>query len=153
MAVQAICSAGESLNDQKLKTLTESLIREIVEQTEQGTVFVRTGENPTSEELPITAATFIEALGANFVRTRDKNTLSVIRSAVDWFLGKNRIGADVYDFLTGGCHDAVTASGVNRNQGTEATAFCLLAFLSLNQFVSMVIPAEHITPPTISMVD
>jgi hypothetical protein len=43
----------------------------------------------------------------------------------------------VYDFATGGCHDALTAAGVNRNQGTEATLYCLLAFLTLQRLASV----------------
>ncbi|MCK4773739.1 MAG: hypothetical protein KAT30_03095, partial [Candidatus Krumholzibacteria bacterium] len=43
----------------------------------------------------------------------------------------------LYDFGTGGCHDALTAGGLNRNQGAEATMYCLMAFLTLYQLASL----------------
>jgi hypothetical protein len=87
--------------------------------------------------LPITCATFIEALGASYYDNRDPQLLLPIRAAVDWFLGANRLNTAVYNFATGGCHDAVTSAGINSNQGTEATVYCLMAFLSLNQVIGL----------------
>jgi hypothetical protein len=59
--------------------------------------------------------------------------LDPIRNAMDWFLGANRRNESLYDFSTGGCYDAVTASGLNENQGTEATISYLLAMLTLHE--------------------
>jgi hypothetical protein len=100
-------------------------------------VFIRQGENPEGEELPTTCATFIEALCASYYDNRNSDLLIPIRTAVDWFLGANSHHAAVYDFSTGGCHDALTPAGPNRNQGTSATVYCLMAFLSLNQVIGL----------------
>jgi hypothetical protein len=54
----------------------------------------------------------------------------------------------VYDFSTGGCHDALTASGLNRNQGTEATMWFLLSFLTLHRLASVVQPSASASQDT-----
>ena len=86
---------------------------------------------PDDEELPITAMTFIDALGALYKLKREKPLLTPIRSAGDWFLGANRRREALYNFKRGSCFDALTATGLNQNQGAEATASCLISFLTL----------------------
>ena len=131
--VQALVAAGTTLGDERIRQCARSLINELRETTANGTVFARPGKNSEGEELPVVAATFIEALSAAFHDTHDPELLGPIRSAADWFLGANCLGQALYDFKTGGCHDALTPSGPNRNQGTMATAFCILAFSTLHE--------------------
>jgi hypothetical protein len=138
VAAQSMIVAASTLKDDKMRQHARSLIDEMREATSEGRVFLRRGENPDEEELPTSAAAFIEALGAEFHLSRDNELLKPIRAATDWFLGANRVGMPLYDFSTGGCHDALTASGLNRNQGTQATVFCLLAFLTLHRIASIV---------------
>ena len=76
--------------------------------------------------------------------TKDKEYLKLQRKAFDWFLGANGKGTAVYDFETGGCYDALTASGLNSNRGTEATTFCLLAFLTLTRIDGIGTPAPAV---------
>lgn len=133
VAVQALIVAHRMLETPELPARARELIGEAIELTSGGTVFMKIGHNPDEEELPTTAATFIEALGAAFYYKRDEALLGSIRSAVDWFLGVNRLDTALYDFSSGGCHDAIAASGLNRNQGTEATSYCLLSFLTLHR--------------------
>jgi hypothetical protein len=47
--------------------------------------------------------------------------------ARDWFWGRNTHRLPVYDPDTGGCRDAITADGVNLNQGAESVLSYLLA--------------------------
>jgi len=141
VAAQALTVAATIRGRKKLRPFAKKLIDALLEITSNGTVFLRPGENPTDEELPVTTATFIEALGAAFYDGRDRDLLDPIRAAADWFLGVNRKGEALYEFSTGGCHDAVTASGLNRNQGTEATVYCLLAFTTLHRLA--VVDAAH----------
>ncbi len=133
LAVQALIIAAGALKGDDMRRHAMAMINEMRQLTSDGCIFLKPGENPDEEELPITAASFIEALGAEFLASHSPEILQPIRTAVDWFLGRNRIETPLYDFSTGGCHDALTASGVNENQGTEATSFCLLAFLTLHQ--------------------
>jgi hypothetical protein len=134
---QAFAIAGQLLDDDSIRTTGNDLVATLREVSSNGTVFIRQGENPEGEELPKTCATFIEALCASYNDNRNSDLLIPIRAAVDWFLGANQQNDAVYDFSTGGCHDALTPAGPNRNQGTSATVYCLMAFLSLNQVIGL----------------
>jgi hypothetical protein len=105
--------------------------------TSDGTEFKRPGTNPGQEEMPVTAAVYIDALGAAYRDGGKEDLIHSIRSAADWFLGANQLGQPLYDFATGGCHDAITAAEINRNQGTEASSWCLLSFLTLHRLASV----------------
>lgn len=137
VAAQAITVAAQALENGGLKKLAKRMIAELRRETNEGTVFLRRGENSDEEESPLTAATCIEALGAAYKVDRIEDVLQPMRSSADWFLGANSKGTAVYDFETGGCHDALTASGLNRNQGTQATTFCLIAFLTLTRIAGI----------------
>ena len=137
VATQAVIVASHALEDARLATLAGNAIARLREETNDCTVFMRRGENPDEEEVPVTAANCIEALGARYKADRTEDILQPIRNAADWFLGANGGNATVYDFETGGCYDALTATGINRNQGTEATTFCLIAFLTLARIAGL----------------
>jgi len=145
VAAQAVIVAAHTLNSTRMATLGRHMLKQICKETKNGTVFLRRGENPDEEELPVTAATFIEAVGAAFDIHRAENTLGAMRAAADWFFGANDKGIAVYDFVTGGCHDALTASGLNANQGIEATTFCMLAILTLTRIAGVGEPAPKKT--------
>lgn len=136
VVVQAIAIAASHINNDKFKSCSENLLLELREFTQNGTIFLKTGHNPVEEELPITASLYIDAIGAVYRNNEDKELLNSIRAAADWFLGDNRMEMPLYDFSSGGCHDALTATGLNRNQGTQATLYCLLAFLTLHRLAS-----------------
>ena len=137
VAVKALIVAAKTLGRESMRELADKFIGELLEMTSNGTVFLKKGNNPIEEEHPVTAAAFIEAIGAAFYDNRDPDLLQPIRTAADWFLGDNRRGTAIYQFATGGCYDAVTASGLNRNQGTEATAYCLIAFTTLHRLAGL----------------
>lgn len=137
VAAQALKVANRVLEREDLATRAERMIEDARGATDDGTVFMRRGANPDEEELPVTAASFIEAVGAAYYAKRTPETLRSMRAAADWFLGNNNKETPVYDFVTGGCYDALTASGLNRNQGTEATTYCLLAFLTLTRIAGI----------------
>jgi hypothetical protein len=133
VAVQALAVAASVLKDKTLTAHAGSLSAQMCRACRQGTEFLILGEDGDQEEHPITAATFIEALGAVMHLGFNDGTVDAVRSAADWFLGANQPEHSLYDFATGGCHDVLTARGLNENQGTEATLYCLLAFLTLHE--------------------
>jgi len=55
--------------------------------------------------------------------------------AYRWFLGGNMIGLPLYDKSTGGCHDGLHETHVNRNQGAESTLSFLCSVIELRQTV------------------
>ncbi len=142
VAVQAVIIAARTLDNNEMAQLAKNMMNEMLRETDDGTVFLRRGKNTDEEELPLTAATFIEAAGAAYKAERTESILLALRSATDWFLGANEKATAVYDFETGGCYDALTASGLNRNQGTEATTYCLLAFLTLTRIAGIGVPLQ-----------
>ncbi|NOZ86859.1 MAG: glycosyltransferase [Deltaproteobacteria bacterium] len=130
LAVQALMIAGHSLADPDVQEFSMAMVERLMELTDRGTKF----EVPDEElESPVMAATFIEAVAAAYYQRRDIDLLQPLRAAADWFLGANSYGLSLYDFSTGGCHDALTNSGLNLNQGVEATTYCLIAFLTLHR--------------------
>ena len=124
-----------------MRASAEQLVGRLREVTSEGTVFRRRGDGTEGEELPTTAASFIEALVAAFESGGSDELLGPIRAAADWFIGANSLGVSLYDFGSGGCNDALSATGLNRNQGTEATALCVLALLTLTGMANVEAPA------------
>lgn len=52
-------------------------------------------------------------------------------TAARWFDGRNIRQTGIIDPATGGCYDALTADGVDANQGASATLSCLLTHAAL----------------------
>ncbi len=91
----------------------------------------RGGEKAVFAQQPVDAGYLTEAYLAAWEATGTRRYLELGRKALWWFLGKNRLQADVYDFATGACCDGLDQEGVNQNRGAEATLAFLLANLAL----------------------
>ncbi len=93
----------------------------------------RSGKRPDmdGDEQPLDAAALVEALTEAMSATGQRaHGVAAVR-AFEWFLGRNRLGEPVYDFTTGGCHDGLSASGLNDNEGAESTLAYFQALLAL----------------------
>ena len=87
---------------------------------------VRDGERAAFDQQPIEAG-----YAAWFwARSGDDRFRRASRLAVEWFYGRNRIGAPLFDEATGACYDGFSEAGVNRNQGAESVLASLLAHLA-----------------------
>ena len=93
----------------------------------------RGGGKASADEQAIDAAAFVLAFGCAYDITRDHHYLLCMRRAFAWFLGANRLGVSLYDFVTGGCRDGLGISEVNRNQGAESTICFLMSLLQTLQ--------------------
>ncbi len=93
--------------------------------------YPRGGERAVTDEQPIDTTAFVLAFRGAYLVTREDHYLRRMRDSFDWFLGKNRLNASLYDFSTAGCHDGIGESGVNRNQGAESTVSFLMALLAV----------------------
>jgi len=91
----------------------------------------RGGEKSTADEQAIDATALVLAFGRAYAVTKEQHYLRRMREAFAWFLGANRLGLPLYDFTTGGCHDGIGVSHVNRNQGAESTICFLMALLGM----------------------
>jgi glycosyltransferase involved in cell wall biosynthesis len=76
------------------------------------------------DQQPVEAAAMVDACDAAFLATGDDVWRARAINAYRWFLGKNEGDVPIGDVETGACYDALTPTGVNRNQGAES----LLAF-------------------------
>ncbi|MGB6064731.1 MAG: glycosyltransferase [Desulfomonilaceae bacterium] len=99
------------------------------------------GERAFFGQQPIDAGYLVEAyVAASGVRDKYKY-LEQARLAFEWFLGRNRLNAALYDFADGSVADGIDSNGISANQGAESVVCYLLAVLSLSQ-----LKAQRIQP-------
>ena len=84
-------------------------------------------------EQPIDVAYTIRAFDIFYDVYNDEDYLLKMKSAFDWFLGKNHLNRTIYNPCTGGCFDGLEENNVNLNQGAESTVSYLLARLSIEK--------------------
>jgi len=90
---------------------------------------------PKGGEQPIDVAYTIIALDKFYRHTKDEHYKNTIRTAFEWFLGRNHIQQIVYNPVTGGCFDGLEERTVNINQGAESTISYLLARLKMEAYL------------------
>jgi hypothetical protein len=73
------------------------------------------------DQQPIEAAATADACATAAAITGDDRWDEPLFRAIAWFLGDNDTQTVMYDPLTGGCYDGLTADGPNVNQGAEST--------------------------------
>jgi hypothetical protein len=81
---------------------------------------------------PIEADASVAACCAAFRATGDRVWIDRALVAFHWFLGQNDVGQSVINHRTGGCHDGLTPTGVNENQGAESTLAWLHSLLQIH---------------------
>ena len=86
-------------------------------------------KRPGFDQQPIEVAALADACAAAFSITGDLRWADWVRRAAAWFAGDNDASTVMYDPVTGGGYDGLTARGRNTNQGAEST----LALLSTLQ--------------------
>ncbi len=95
--------------------------------------FYRKGGLPARfDQQPIEANATVSACLEAYRVTGDPAWLNEARSAFEWFLGRNDLGLELYDSVTGGCCDGLHPDRVNRNQGAESTLAFLLSLAEMN---------------------
>jgi hypothetical protein len=83
---------------------------------------------PAFDQQPIEVAALADACARASTVDDDPRWSAGVGLAVAWFLGDNDNGLAMWDPVTGGGYDGLTADGVNLNQGAEST-LALLATL------------------------
>jgi hypothetical protein len=73
------------------------------------------------DQQPIEAAATADACATAAAVTGDERWDEPLFRSIAWFLGDNDSQTVMYDPLTGGCYDGLTAEGPNLNQGAEST--------------------------------
>ena len=88
-------------------------------------------DKASADEQAIDAAAFVMAFHGAFLATADHHYLRRMHESFAWFLGTNRLGLPLYDFVTAGCRDGLGATEVNQNEGAESTLSFLMALLEM----------------------
>jgi hypothetical protein len=83
------------------------------------------------DEQPLDAASCTEAMVEAWRYTDDPRYARLAGWAYSWFLGRNKVGVRLYSERTGGCHDGLSVTAANPNQGAESTLAYYQALLSL----------------------
>jgi len=92
----------------------------------------RKGPRANFGQQPIEAGYMAESLMTAAEITHDSKYLKLANAAVEWLLGRNRLGTPLYDLANGSCADGLDPRGVSMNQGAESVICCLLGLLSVS---------------------
>jgi hypothetical protein len=87
----------------------------------------RGGPRAGYDQQPIEATALLLAAEAAFEITGGPSHRATMEWAFGWFLGRNDARRRVALPATGACHDGLTPTGVNANQGAESTLMWLIA--------------------------
>jgi len=134
---RALIVAGRRLGDASM-TLGGCLVLDwlIEVQTSPGGVFSpvgnkgwwsRGGARSHFDQQPIEAMALLLAAETALTATGDERYRRAAEMAYGWFLGANDGAVAVAIPLTGACHDGLTPTGLNQNQGAESTLAWLTA--------------------------
>ncbi len=85
------------------------------------------------DQQPIDAASIVEACGLAWRITGETKYSQRAWSAFGWFLGENLKQAAMYDPVSAGCHDGLTESGPNANEGAESTIMYVIARCTMEE--------------------
>jgi glycosyltransferase involved in cell wall biosynthesis len=100
------------------------------------------GEKAFFGQQPVDAGYLVEAYVAASEVSDKYKYLELARLAFEWFLGRNRLNAALYDFADGSVADGMDSNGISANQGAESVVCYLLAVLALSE-----LKAQRIQPP------
>ena len=91
----------------------------------------RDGRRASFGQQPIEAGYTAQACMVAYEVTADERYVDRARAAVEWLLGRNRLGVALYDPATGRCADGLDRHGASGNAGGESVACALLGLLAL----------------------
>lgn len=86
---------------------------------------------PRFDQQPVDAGALVEACAAAYRVTGLPRFRQAARAAFGWYFGDNVHGIPVYNPATGAVGDALTRTGINRNQGAESVLSLHLAHHAL----------------------
>lgn len=133
---QALLAAYRSLGDDAYLGVAEESLRFLDKTTVVNDTYVpignmgwyvKGGDRALYDQQPIEAGAMVEAASLAYKLTGSESYERSMRKALGWFLGENSKSVRLYDESTGACHDGISSSGLNENQGAESTLAFLLA--------------------------
>ena len=85
-------------------------------------------------EQPIDVSYTIQTLDAFYNILKVNHYKGYMRTAFEWFLGRNYLNQIVHNPVSGGCYDGLEKDNPNLNQGAESTVCYLIARLVLEKY-------------------
>jgi hypothetical protein len=139
---QAMFLAADITGDERFLTIGINSLDFLLSQTYRDGQFdfpgnrgwyKRKGTRAVFGQQPIEAGYMAEALMTAADITQEPKYLKLATAAVEWLLGRNRLGVPLYDLGSGSCADGLDSRGVSMNQGAESVICCLLGLLSVSR--------------------
>lgn len=93
--------------------------------------YPRGGERARFKQLPIEAASLVEAYLDAYIVEHEERYIDLARVAFEWFMGRNVAKEQLYNFAQGSCSDGILAHGLDPNRSSEAASKFLLALLRI----------------------
>jgi glycosyltransferase involved in cell wall biosynthesis len=93
----------------------------------------RNGIRSFFDQQPIDASSMVQTYLTAYAITHKEDYYNNAVLAFNWFLGKNHLKQMIYNDVTGGCHDGLSKSSINLNQGAESTIEYLISRLMLEE--------------------
>jgi glycosyltransferase involved in cell wall biosynthesis len=93
----------------------------------------RNGTRSFFDQQPIDASSMVQTYLTAYAITNNDTYYNNAVLAFNWFLGKNHLKQMIYNDVTGGCHDGLSKSSINLNQGAESTIEYLISRLMLEE--------------------
>jgi glycosyltransferase involved in cell wall biosynthesis len=93
----------------------------------------RNGVRSFFDQQPIDASSMVQTYLTAYAITKNEDYYNNAVLAFNWFLGKNHLKQMIYNDVTGGCHDGLSKSSINLNQGAESTIEYLISRLMLEE--------------------
>jgi glycosyltransferase involved in cell wall biosynthesis len=135
--IHALLVADQKLGNPVYRNLALRSLDDLTQTSLKGDYFdfsspVKAPEEESIER-PLDAGFMVEACILAFEITGEIRYQDLARIAFDWYLGRNRLGTNLFDFSTGACYDGIGPHGVNLNQGAESALAFLLANLAVSE--------------------
>jgi hypothetical protein len=92
----------------------------------------RDGTRAIFDQQPIEAGYLAETLITAAKITHESKYSRLAVAAIEWLMGRNRLGLPLFDLATGACNDGLDRRGVNLNQGAESVICCVLGLLAVS---------------------
>ncbi|NMB34899.1 MAG: glycosyltransferase [Firmicutes bacterium] len=93
--------------------------------------FFKGGKRASFSQQPLDAAALVETYLLASILGSDDKYFDLSLAAFQWFLGRNRLGENLYFPEHGACADGLDNQGPSKNRGAESTITFLTALMSL----------------------
>lgn len=81
------------------------------------------------DEQPVEACGMMLTCREAYHLTENQEYRQAAEKCLNWYFGENSLGLSLLDPETGGCHDGLTETGLNGNEGAESLLCCLIGQL------------------------